>query len=236
MDTATPIPNAAMSLTAAASGPAAGTGVPDEDHAATLAVLRIVERQPQVTQRRLSNEMGIALGLANAILKRCVRHGLIKISQAPFNRYSYYLTPTGFAEKSRLTVQHLRYSFNLFRNARTQYAALLRPLVARNAGRVALLGASELAEAAVLSARETGAVVVSVCDSEFAAPDHVGVPVVADFAALAGKVDALVLTDMKAPLATFDDARARGPALGFPADNVLAPDLLGVGTAREQAQ
>ena len=193
-----------------------------------LNVLTAVERQPQVTQRRLSSELGIALGLANAVLKRCVRHGLVKISQAPFNRYSYYLTPSGIAEKSRLTVQHLRYSFNLFRDARKQYAAMFTALVAVDLGRIALLGASELADAALLSARETDSTIVAVVDPEFPRDHHVGIPVFRDFAELVDLVDALVLTDMKAPQATFDAALIRGPVLGFGRQLILAPELLGV--------
>ena len=44
--------------------------------------------------------MGVALGLANSYLKRCIRKGFIKITEAPANRYLYYLTPQGFAEKA----------------------------------------------------------------------------------------------------------------------------------------
>ena len=62
-----------------------------------------VEENSQITQRSLASELGIALGLTNAYLKRCVRKGWVKINQAPANRYAYYLTPRGFAEKSRLT-------------------------------------------------------------------------------------------------------------------------------------
>ena len=45
-----------------------------------LGVLDAVERNPSVTQRSVAQELGIALGLANAYLKRCVRKGLIKVS------------------------------------------------------------------------------------------------------------------------------------------------------------
>ena len=70
-----------------------------------LGVLSAVEHDSNVTQRNMSSQLGIALGLANAVLKRCVRKGLIKISTAPLNRYAYYLTPTGFSEKARLTAE-----------------------------------------------------------------------------------------------------------------------------------
>ena len=71
---------------------------PDFDET-LLGVLNVIERDSQTSQRLISSELGVALGLANAYLKRCVRKGLIKISQVPRRRYAYYLTPQGFAEK-----------------------------------------------------------------------------------------------------------------------------------------
>ncbi len=81
-----------------------------------LEVLSAVERDSRITQRSLSHDLGIALGLANAYLKRCTKKGLIKIRQVPLNRYAYYLTPKGFAKKSRLTAEYLAVSFNFFRD------------------------------------------------------------------------------------------------------------------------
>ena len=86
----------------------------------TLGLLNAIERDSRLTQRTLANELGIALGLANTYLRRCAKKGFIKVSQAPAKRYAYYLTPQGFAEKSRLTARYLTQSFNLFRHARTQ--------------------------------------------------------------------------------------------------------------------
>src|SRR5690349_9474292 len=87
-----------------------------------LGLLESVERDGGQSQRRLASDLGIALGLVNAYLKRCVRKGLVKVSQAPARRYAYYLTPQGFAEKSRLTVEYLSDSFSFFRHARTDCA------------------------------------------------------------------------------------------------------------------
>jgi ribosomal protein S25 len=58
-----------------------------------LGVLSAVDRDSNVSQRHISNELGVALGLANAYLRRCVRKGLIKIHQVPRRRYVYYLSP-----------------------------------------------------------------------------------------------------------------------------------------------
>ena len=88
-----------------------------------LGLLESVERDGGQSQRRLAAELGIALGLVNAYLKRCIKKGLVKVSEAPARRYAYYLTPHGFAEKSRLTVEYLSYSFSFFRQAKTDCAA-----------------------------------------------------------------------------------------------------------------
>src|SRR5690349_8309728 len=85
-----------------------------------LGLLESVERDGGQSQRRIASELGIALGLVNAYLKRCVKKGLVKVSEAPARRYAYYLTPQGFAEKSRLTVEYLSHSFSFFRQAKLE--------------------------------------------------------------------------------------------------------------------
>src|SRR5215471_16144553 len=133
-----------------------------------LSVLTSIERDSAITQRALARELGIALGLANAYLRRCVRKGLVKMRQVPFNRYAYYLTPQGLTEKSRLTAEYLAVSLDFFRRARTDCAALFRQCEARGWRRVALYGAGDLAEIAILSAGETAIEVLCVVDQEWA--------------------------------------------------------------------
>src|SRR3990170_1377431 len=80
----------------------------EQNERIVLDLLTSVEHDGERSQRHIAAELGIALGLVNAYLKRCVKKGLVKVSQAPARRYAYYLTPQGFAEKSRLTVEAAR--------------------------------------------------------------------------------------------------------------------------------
>src|SRR6202166_4313954 len=89
-----------------------------ENERIVLGLLSSVENDGDRSQRRIAAELGIALGLVNAYLKRCIKKGLVKVHDAPARRYVYYLTPQGFAEKSRLTVQYLSHSFSFFRRAK----------------------------------------------------------------------------------------------------------------------
>jgi DNA-binding MarR family transcriptional regulator len=188
----------------------------------TLGLLNAVHDNSAVTQRSVARELGIALGLANAYLKRCVKKGLIKVSQVPPNRYAYYLTPQGFAEKSRLTAEYLSYSFTFFRRARSQCEELFADCAERGRRRVALAGASELAEIATLVAREFDIELVAVLDGESAGPAFHGVPVLPRDAALP-PVDAVIVTDLAQAQRTFDALRQR-----LPATPILAPKMLRV--------
>ncbi len=196
-----------------------------------LSVLSSIERDCAITQRKLAREVGIALGLANAYLRRCVRKGLVKMRQVPINRYAYYLTPQGLAEKSRLTAEYLAVSLDFFRRARIDCAALFRQCEARGWQTVALYGAGDLAEIAVLSAGETAVEVLCIIDSERPGQRCGGLPIVPDLdtalvRAGAHGLDGIIVTDTRAPQANFDALLAAVELSGQPPDCVVAPSLL----------
>ena len=130
----------------------------------TLEILEKIEKQDNLTQRHLANSLGVALGLANSYMKRCVRKGLIKVHQAPANRLLYYLTPKGFAEKSRLTARYLSISFDFYRHAGDSLAEAFSLCEKQNKTSVLLCGISELAEIASLRAYGRNIDIVGVFD------------------------------------------------------------------------
>jgi DNA-binding MarR family transcriptional regulator len=180
-----------------------------------LGVLDLVERDPAVTQRSVAKELGIALGLANAYLKRCIHKGLVKVSQVPSRRYAYYLTPQGFAEKSRLTASYLAYSFSFFRQAQTQLADIYSTAAQRGQRRLVLIGEGDLAEIASLVA---GKHPIEICGTIAANNDPAQLS--ADLKAL-GAVDAVVITATDQPRESYETARKF-----FSVDCVHAPELL----------
>jgi EPS-associated MarR family transcriptional regulator len=76
-----------------------------------LSVLRLLEQNPQLTQRQLSAELGVSLGKTHYIVKSLIDVGLIKLDnfQRSNNKlgYAYLLTPKGIAEKASITVRFL---------------------------------------------------------------------------------------------------------------------------------
>jgi hypothetical protein len=189
----------------------------------TLGVLDAVEQNSQLTQRSVASELGIALGLANAYLKRCMRKGWIKVKQIPPNRYLYYLTPKGFAEKSRLTAEYLGSSFTFFRRARTQLEEAMGACKAKGWQRVALYGQGELAEIGALCNSEFHLDLVVVAPGAAAAHGGARVAGLAAVPALAdaGAVDAVIVTDLAQPQTAFDEVKAL-----LPPERILTPRLL----------
>jgi DNA-binding MarR family transcriptional regulator len=202
----------------------------DHENQITLSLLDVVDENSAITQRSLAAELGVALGLTNSYLKRCAKKGFIKVQQVPSNRYAYYLTPRGFAEKSRLTAEYLKQSFDFFRLARSQSSELLKYCTQCGWMRIALTGKSDLTEITILSATELNIELAGIIDAEAAAStsNYMNLPVVSKLSDL-GILHALILTDMEKPQRIFDDA-----VKFFPRNQVLTVPILGVN--RERAE
>ena len=194
-----------------------------ENERIVLGLLSSVEHDGDRSQRRIAAELGIALGLVNAYLKRCIKKGLVKVRDVPARRYAYYLTPYGFAEKSRLTVQYLSDSFSFFRQAKADCARVFQSARELNFQNLVLCGKSDLAEIAILSAVDCGVSIVAIVDPGANELPFIGKQVVSSYDRLTVPFDAVIITDVVNARRAFDEAlRLCGPG------RVLAPSLLGL--------
>jgi DNA-binding MarR family transcriptional regulator len=191
-----------------------------------LGLLKYIERGGEQSQRRLASELGVALGLANAYLRRCIKKGLVKVGQAPARRYAYHLTPRGFTEKSRLTFEFMSHSFTLFRQAKTDCMVALEVARERGYTRIALLGASDLAEVAAICALDGGFVVTAVVDPTLTLRRFAGAPVVSDLDLMLPPPDGVLITDMRC-----SDVLVQNVISKLGSERVLVPALLDVRTS-----
>ena len=75
-------------------------------------LLKSLEQDANLTQRQLSEELGISLGKVNYCLKSLIQKGFVKINNFKNSKhklqYSYLLTPAGIDEKTKLTIEFLK--------------------------------------------------------------------------------------------------------------------------------
>jgi hypothetical protein len=153
-----------------------------------LQLMNKIERNPTITQRALASELGIALGLLNAYLKKCIIKGWIKAGNVSAKRLVYLLTPEGFVEKSRIVGDYLSKSFTLFRDAKRQCEAIFELCKEMGWTKIAIVGEGDLADIATLVAHGIGMSVEKIGADRDLAP-----------------YDAVLITDMDNPQNVYDD-------------------------------
>jgi DNA-binding MarR family transcriptional regulator len=136
-----------------------------EEHK-TLQILNELSENDTMTQRDLSSRLNIALGLVNSYIKNLIKKGYIKVKSIPPRRYAYYLTPTGFSEKTRLTYHLLQDYTKIYRQTRVSLKKLFNELQGSGVKRIVFAGADEIAEIAYLTLQETDIELTGVVDDE----------------------------------------------------------------------
>ena len=131
-----------------------------------LRALEEIEKNPKISQRELSNHLGVALGITNSLLKNLVHKGLLKIRGENNRSLTYHLTHAGVLAKSRLAMRWTLNTIDFYRQARLNIADRLKDLVDQGIESVALYGIGELTEITVIVAPEVGLKVIGIIDDK----------------------------------------------------------------------
>ena len=95
-------------------------------------VMRLLEKNPDLTQRELAEKLGVSLGALNYCLKALTRKGMIKVQNFANSKnkfgYVYVLTPSGISEKAKLTSAFLKRKMEEYETLRTEIAMLKKEL------------------------------------------------------------------------------------------------------------
>lgn len=77
-----------------------------------LDILRKIEKNPKLTQRQISKQLGISLGKTNYLIKALLSKGLLMIENFKTSKnklgYLYVLTPEGIEARRKLTIIFLK--------------------------------------------------------------------------------------------------------------------------------
>jgi DNA-binding MarR family transcriptional regulator len=201
-----------------------------------LEILTAIDEDTALTQRALSERLGVALGLTNLYLKRLAKKGYIKTVEFPRKpaarkRLRYLLTPKGLAEKSRLTWEHVAYAASLYRRTRQTLRESLARVGQDGRRRIALYGVGEAAELAYLTLKEFGVEPVAVYD-DTGGGRFLGLPVRPLAELAADDVDGVVMATFARP----EPCLARLVEAGVPAAKCLTLRRVAEGAAATAAR
>ena len=91
-------------------------------------ILKLLEMNPEISQRELAQILGISLGKANYCLNALIDVGLLKVGNFRTSKnklaYMYILTPSGIEEKAKITLRFLAYKLKEYELLKKEITSL----------------------------------------------------------------------------------------------------------------
>jgi EPS-associated MarR family transcriptional regulator len=104
--------------------------MPISSEESSLQVMRLLEKNPQLTQRELASELGVSLGKVNYCVQALLAKGYIKLQNFRGSRnklsYAYLLTPAGVTAKSSLALNFLQIKMAEYERLQAEIVQLQR--------------------------------------------------------------------------------------------------------------
>jgi DNA-binding MarR family transcriptional regulator len=129
-----------------------------------LEILERLENNGHLTQRDLSKEVGIALGLVNHLLKKMVTKGWIKIKNIDAKKIRYLITPEGAREKSSLLYKRVESTIHFYLEAKRVIKDKVMHLKDEGIKDVSIYGINHISEVLFIVLKELGLELKSVVD------------------------------------------------------------------------
>ena len=94
--------------------------------------LKLLQQEPEISQRDMATRMGISVGKTNYCLRALMAKGLVKAKRFKNARnraaYSYVLTPKGMEEKARVTYRFLKRKLREYEELQQEIEELKREI------------------------------------------------------------------------------------------------------------
>jgi DNA-binding MarR family transcriptional regulator len=135
--------------------------LPSTDNKHDHQILQAIASGQRVTQRALSSELGVALGLTNLLIRRLVGKGYVKMAGMGTRHVRYLMTPAGIEALTQATRLSLENTVNLYTQTREQIRGSLTAVSQRchvdasGQKRVVFYGLGDVAEIAYVSLQGT---------------------------------------------------------------------------------
>jgi len=106
------------------------------------------------TQRKISHQIGLSLGMTNIIMKRLIAKGYVKVKGLNRRNVQYILTPRGFAEKVKKTHRYLLRTIETLKTVKEKIQDTVLEYYEKGEKKFTILGKGELADIVEISLRD----------------------------------------------------------------------------------
>jgi EPS-associated MarR family transcriptional regulator len=95
-------------------------------------ILRLLENNPNITQRQISKKLGLSLGKTNYVIAALINKGWVKLNNFKHSNnklgYAYLLTQEGVTEKTNLTQKFIRIKSDEYNSLKKEIEILKKQL------------------------------------------------------------------------------------------------------------
>ena len=114
-------------------------------------ILKTIESDSTVSQRRLSSQMEINVASVNFALKRLVKKGFVRMVGVNPRRIQYFITPEGLREKIQLAYSFFGRNLHFYKEIRSDIEFRIAKVTNGKEAEIAIYGVGELSEIAYMA-------------------------------------------------------------------------------------
>ena len=109
-------------------------------------ILDLIEKNKDITQREISESIGVAVSMTNGYIDQYEEKGYIKRKYLSTKTVEYFVTKKGIERKKVLNISYLNESLNVYKSAKENIVSFLNQIIEKGFKRILLYGAGEVAE------------------------------------------------------------------------------------------
>ncbi|MCK5535109.1 winged helix-turn-helix transcriptional regulator [bacterium] len=121
-----------------------------------LKIINEIDKDLNVTQREISKNSGMSLGITNIILKKLINKGYVKVKQLNKKKVQYFLTPKGFTEKAKKSYYYTLKTMEILKTMKLKIQAVVLKEYKKGHIKFIIYGKGELAWLVEIAIRDLG--------------------------------------------------------------------------------
>ena len=121
-----------------------------------LKIINEIDKDLNITQREISKNSGMSLGMTNIVLKKLINKGYVKVKQLNKKKVQYFLTPKGFTEKAKKSYHYTLKTMEILKTMKLKIQATVLKEYKKGQRKFIIYGKGELADLVEMSLRDLG--------------------------------------------------------------------------------